>query len=128
MTPVVAGYFQVLREDLAAARQLFAGVPRAAAFHLQQGAEKLVKAILSAEDTHVGAEHDIGQLIGKLPDGHDWRLDLTELSYLSRFATAFRFPSPSGRIAPAPSRDELERYEVLIRALADEAERWCRER
>ncbi len=43
MNPVVAGYFQVLREDLAAARQLAAGVPRASAFHLQQAAEKLVK-------------------------------------------------------------------------------------
>ncbi len=128
MTPVVAGYFQLLREDLAAARQLFTGVPRAAAFHLQQAAEKLVKAILSAEGIHVGADHDIGQLIGKLPSDHDWRQDLAELDYLSRFATAFRYPSPSGRIAPAPDRTELERYEALIRSLADEAEDWCRDR
>ncbi len=128
MTPVVDGYFQVLREDLTAARQLLAGVPRAAAFHLQQAAEKLVKAILSAENIHVGADHDIGQLIGKLPEGHDWRLDLAELTYLSRFATAFRYPSPSGRVAPAPDRGELERYEALIRTLADEAEGWCRAR
>ena len=125
MTPIVAGYFQVLREDLAAARQLTEGVPRASAFHLQQAAEKLVKAVLSAEEIHVGADRDIGQLIGKLPAGHDWRRDLAELDYLSRFATAYRYPSPTGRVAPPPDRSELRRYADLIQILADEAEAWC---
>lgn len=124
MTPVIEGYFQVLREDLAAAHHLIAGVPRASAFHLQQAAEKLVKAVLSIEDIHVGANHDIGQLVGRLPDGHDWKADLAELDYLSRFATAFRYPSPSGRVSPAPDRATLERYETLIQTLADDAEAW----
>lgn len=126
MTPVIEGYFQVLREDLAAARQLMMGVPRASAFHLQQAAGKLVKAVLSAEGTHVGAEHDIGQLVGTLPEGHEWKADLAELEYLSRFATAFRYPSPSGRVALAPERAVLERQEALITTLADDAEEWCR--
>ena len=126
MTPIVDGYFQVLREDLAAARQLMAGVPRASAFHLQQAAEKLVKAVLSAEDIHSGADHDIGQLLGKLPAGHEWKFDMAELGYLSRFATAYRYPSPTGRVAPPPDRSELERYAALIAVLADEVEEWCR--
>jgi HEPN domain-containing protein len=128
MNPVVAGYFQVLREDLAAARQLAAGVPRASAFHLQQAGEKLVKAILSAENVHVGAERDIGQLIGTLPAGHDWKLHLAELGYLSRYATAYRYPSPTGRVSPAPAETDLERYQLLVQTLADEAEEWCRRR
>lgn len=128
MSPVVDGYFRVLREDLEAARRLTEGVPRASAFHLQQAAEKLVKALLAAEGIHVGTAHDIGELVGRLPDGHDWKADLAELDYLSRFATAYRYPSPSGRIAPPPERPMLDRYIELIETLADEAEDWCRTR
>jgi HEPN domain-containing protein len=125
MTPVVAGYFQVLREDLSAARQLAPTVPRASAFHLQQAAEKLVKAVLSAEGIHIAVEHDIGQLVAKLPAGHAWKADLMELDYLSRFATAFRYPSPSGRVAPPPDRVTLDRYAGLVQSLADDAEAWA---
>lgn len=125
MNPVVDGYFRVLREDLEAARRLAEGVPRAAAFHLQQAAEKLVKALLSAEDIHVGTTHDIGELAGRLPAGHEWKADLAELDYLSRFATAYRYPSPSGRVAAPPERAVLERFTALIATLADEAEDWC---
>lgn len=125
MTPVVTGYFRVLREDIEAARRLTEGVPRASAFHLQQAAEKLVKALLSAEGIHVGTAHDIGELVGRLPDGHEWKADLAELDYLSRFATAYRYPSPSGRVAPPPPPTELERFIALIATLADDAEEWC---
>ena len=128
MTPVVQGYFQVLREDLVAAGQLAATVPRASAFHLQQAAEKLVKAILAAEGIHVTSAHDIGQLVGRLPDGHAWRADLIELDALSQFATAFRYPSPSGRVAHPPDRATLERFLALVAGLADEGEDWCRQR
>jgi hypothetical protein len=112
MSPVVDGYFRVLREDLEAARRLTEGVPRASAFHLQQAAEKLVKALLAAERIHVGT-------------AHDWKADLAELDYLSRFATAYRHPSPSGRIAPPPERAVLDQFTTLIKTLADEAEGWC---
>ncbi len=128
MTPVVEGYFQVQAEDMAAARQLAASVPRAAAFHLQQAAEKLVKAILSAEGIHVRADHNIGQLVGLLADGHDWKADLMELDVLSRFATTFHYPSPTGKIARAPDRAVLEGYLVLIDALTAEAKAWCQNR
>lgn len=122
MNPLVAGYFQVLREDLAAARQLAGTVPRASAFHLQQAAEKLVKAILTAEGIHTSAEHEIGLLVAKLPQDHPWRADLVELDYLSRFATAYRYPGSTGRVAPPPERQLLDRYAVLIAIMADEAE------
>ncbi len=128
MTPVVEGYFQVQAEDMAAARQLAAVVPRAAAFHLQQAAGKLVKAILWVEGIHVTAEHNIGQLVGLLPDGHDWKADLMELDVLSRFATTFRYPSPTGKIARAPDQAVLEGYLSLLDTLTDDARAWCQSR
>lgn len=128
MNPVVEGYFTILAEDLAAAKQLAASVPRASAFHLQQAAEKLVKALLAAEGIHVGTAHDIASLVGRLPDGHEWRADLTELDTLSRYATAYRYPSSSGRIAPPPDRAALERHALLVETLAGEIGVWCRER
>lgn len=127
MNPVVAGYFAILQEDLTAARQLIGSVPRISAFHLQQAAEKLVKAILAAEGIHVGADHNIAQLIGKLPDGHTWKADLVELDYLSQFATTFRYPTERGRIAAAPDRLVLERYAAAIAMLTDEVRDWCEE-
>ncbi|MBF0304467.1 MAG: HEPN domain-containing protein [Alphaproteobacteria bacterium] len=125
MNAVVEGYFAVLDEDLAAARQLIAVLPRIGAFHLQQAAEKLVKAILSAEALHAGADHHIGRLVASLPEGHEWKADLMELDYLSQFATAFRYPSETGRIKPAPDRAKLEAFAELIATLADDARRWC---
>lgn len=125
MKVVVAGYFQVLDEDLAAARAMMAGLPRVAAYHLQQAAEKLAKAILSAEGIHPGAGHNIGQVAALLPDGHEWRADLVGLDYLSQFATAFRYPSETGRVRAAPAREVLERYAASLQALAEDARDWC---
>lgn len=125
MNPVVEGYFQVLHEDLAAARQLSGTVPRASAFHLQQAAEKLVKAILAAEGLHVTTGHHIGALAARLPDGHDWKADLMALDVLSQYATSYRYPSERGRIAPPPERAVLDRYAAEIAALADDAKAWC---
>lgn len=128
MKAVVEGYFKVLDEDMAAARQLMACVPRVSAFHLQQAAEKLVKAILSAENIHASADHNIGQLVASLPDGHEWKADLMELDYLSQFATTFRYPSETGKVKPAPERAKLEEFAELIATLADDARQWCDER
>ncbi len=125
MNPVVEGYFRALDEDLAAARLLMGSVPRASAFHLQQAAEKLVKAILSAEAIHAGAGHNIGQLVALLPGGHEWKADLVELDYLSQFATTFRYPSEAGTLKPAPGKDRLEEFANLIATLSDDAKSWC---
>ena len=125
MKAVVDGYFLVLHEDLTAARRLIDCVPRSCAFHLQQAAEKLVKAILSAEGVHAAADHNIGQLIARLPDGNEWKGDLVDLDYLSQFATTYRDPSERGRIAPPPDKATLEKYIALIDILAEEAKDWC---
>jgi HEPN domain-containing protein len=128
MNPIIEGYFQVVAEDMAAVRQLLAPVPRAASFHLQQAAEKLVKAIVTAEGIHVTSDHNIGHIVGMLPDGHEWKPDLMELDFLSRYATTFRYSSPTGRLANPPDRHILEHYMTLIDTLTGDAREWCRDR
>ncbi|HXP96619.1 MAG TPA: hypothetical protein VN809_07900 [Telmatospirillum sp.] len=51
-----------------------------------------------------------------------------ELDFLSRFATAVRYPSPTGKIARAPDKAVLERYRSLIDTVTDDAKAWCQQR
>ena len=125
---VVEGYFDIAKEDIEAAERLLNYVPRAAAYHLEQAAEKMVKAVLVAEGEDPGASHDIATLVDMLPTGHEWKADLAALSPLSRFATSFRYPTPTGRVPAPPDAAELRRHGMLLRTLLDDALDWCRDR
>jgi len=125
---VVEGYFKIAKEDIEAAERLLNHVPRAAAYHLEQAAEKMVKAFLVAEGEDPGISHDIATLVDMLPSGHEWKADLAAFSPLSRFATSFRYPTPTGRVPAPPDINEMRQHGVLLRALFDDALDWCRER
>ena len=57
---VIAAYLDDVDLELEAAKRLVADPPnRFAAFHLQQGAEKLVKAVRLARGLRVTADHNI---------------------------------------------------------------------
>jgi HEPN domain-containing protein len=60
----------VAQEDLEAVRLLKVGVPRKAAFFLQQAAEKIGKAMLIRDGIDPGRIHAIGKLAAELSDGH----------------------------------------------------------
>src|SRR5262245_47688929 len=61
--PVVAGYLAAVADDLDAARRLAAPpANRLAVYHLQQAAEKLIKAVLVHRRIHPGLEHRIDVL------------------------------------------------------------------
>jgi HEPN domain-containing protein len=61
-TRVIAAYLDDVDLDLDAARRLAADPPnRLAAFHLQQAAEKLVKAVRLARRLHITADHSIAR-------------------------------------------------------------------
>lgn len=128
MNPIAEGYFAVVQEDLEAARTLLPVVPRASAYHLQQAAEKLVKAVLVVDGATPPFVHDIGRLVAALPAGHSWKADLMELDRLSRFATTYRYPSPIGDVEPPPDKVFLQRHLRLVDDLARDVEAWCRER
>ena len=108
--------------DIDAARRLVADPPnRHAAFHLQQAAEKLVKAVRLHRALYPTAEHQIAALLIELPADDPWRAKLGALGPLSDYATSFRYPSGFGKAKPGPSVGEVRNWITKIEALITEA-------
>jgi hypothetical protein len=64
-----------------------------AAYHCQQAAEKLVKAVLSASAIPFPKSHDIAALVGLLPADHPLKSHLKVLEKLTPYGVAYRYPS-----------------------------------
>lgn len=89
--------------DLDAAKRLIADPPnRLAAFHLQQAAEKLVKAVRLTRGLRLTTENNLEVLIAELPREDAWRSKLTVVEPLSGFATSYRYPSSMGKRKDGP--------------------------
>jgi HEPN domain-containing protein len=102
---VIAAYIDDADLELDAAKRLIADPSnRFAAFHLQQAAEKLVKAVRLHRRLHVTADHSIARLVEQLPHDDPWRTKLAILEPLTSYATAFRYPSPTGKRKDGPGR------------------------
>jgi HEPN domain-containing protein len=127
--PAVASFIALAKEDLAVARRLLAVHPRHSAFALEQAAEKLLKAVLTAESiSFTASHHQLGRLADLLPADHIWRADLMTFDSYTSFATATRYPRPGGGMPQVPSRDVLEAGLKEVSSLVSEIEDWCRER
>lgn len=119
---VIAAYLDDVDLDLDAANRLVAEPPnRLAAFHLQQAAEKLIKAVRLAHGLRVTAEHNLELLVAELPRDHSWRTKLAALESLSSYATAYRYPSPMGKRKTGPGADEVLIWIKTIAGLSAEA-------
>jgi HEPN domain-containing protein len=117
---VVQAYLDDVEAELEAFDALFAVHSRFAAFHLEQAAEKLIRAVRIHRKLQVTNTHDLILLIDghpgdpsreprPLPDGDPWRARMLEHEWLSKFATAYRYPTSSGRRDHGPTDDELRR-------------------
>jgi HEPN domain-containing protein len=127
--PAVASFIALAKEDLAVARRLLAVHPRHSAFALEQAAEKLLKAVLTAESiSFTASHHQLGRLADLLPADHIWRADLMAFDSYTSFATATRYPRPGGGMPQVPSRDVLEAGLKEVSSLVGEIEDWCREK
>lgn len=119
---VVVAYLDDAALDLDAAQRLIADPPnRLAAFHLQQAAEKLVKAVRITRAIRITAEHNIEYLVDELPPDDPWRAKLAILEPLSSYATAYRYPSPTGKRKDGPNEAEAHHWITSIAALIAEA-------
>jgi HEPN domain-containing protein len=112
----VTSFVALAAEDLPAARLLKGPVPRQAAFFLRQAAEKVGKAMLIREGIDPERIHGIGKLAAELSDAHPLKAELMVLDRLSVYATATRYPSPTGRLPRVPDQ---ARIESEMRAVAD---------
>lgn len=119
---VIGAYLDDVDLELDAARRLVADPPnRFAAFHLQQAAEKLVKAVRLSVGLRVTVEHNLPVLIDALSQDHPWRSKLHVLVPLTSYATAYRYPSPEGKRKGGPSADEVLVWIKTIAGLSAEA-------
>jgi HEPN domain-containing protein len=126
---VVQSFIALAKEDLSVARKLLADHPRHCAFSIEQAAEKLLKAVLTAEGIHYTAgHHQLGRLAQLLPGDHLWRADLMTFDNYSSFATATRYPKPGGGMPTTPSRQALDSGLKEVSSLVGEIEDWCREK
>jgi HEPN domain-containing protein len=119
---VVAAYLDEVDVELDAVKRLVADPPnRLAAFHLQQAAEKLVKAVRLSRGLRVTADHNLEALVHELAADDPWQQKLRVIEPLSPYATTYRYPSPAGRRKEGPRKDEVLSWVERITALNAEA-------
>ena len=109
------------QQDVDAALLLAANNNRYAAFHCQQAAEKLIKALLDARGIEFGAEHHLDVLVDKRPDADPWKPVLRPLEKYSPYATTFRYAKPAGGLMPAPDPAVVTKDARAIGELVDKA-------
>jgi HEPN domain-containing protein len=117
----VAAYLELATKDVEAATLLVAGGNRYAAYHVQQAVEKLTKAILLAKGIEAGIEHRLEELFKRFSEGEVWSPRLQPLASYSAYATAFRYPTPGGRIPSDPPADAIRRDLSTLRDLLSQA-------
>ena len=113
----VHAFLDMADEDLAGARALVSISTRLARYHVQQSAEKTVKALLERRDLNPGREHRFESLAEMLPLNDLWRSRIQSLDSLSPAATSHRYPTAEGRVMPPPGRDLVEREIAAVAAL-----------
>jgi HEPN domain-containing protein len=86
-------------------------------YHVQQSVEKVTKALLLVRGVEAGIEHRLEELCKRFPDGDAWPDRLGSFVGYSAYATAFRYPTPGGRIPAGPPAEDLRRDMALLRAL-----------
>jgi HEPN domain-containing protein len=79
-------------------------------FHIQQSSEKAIKAVLVYSGIHPGRTHNIGVLLGLVPDNIKPGKELSEAAILTDYAVSTRYP---GIYEPI---DENEYREALFLA------------
>ena len=91
---VVAAWLTVADEDIRAIRACLVGsAVKSAAYHCQQAAEKLVKAILVSLGRHPPKQHNLVALLDDVPPDHPLRPTLLPLERFTIFVAAFRYPN-----------------------------------
>jgi HEPN domain-containing protein len=104
---VIANLLRIAREDLDGASLLAPRGNRNAAYLCEQAAEKVIRAVLTSEGQHAGVRHQLDEMVNLVPDENPLKPALREIEQLAAYATAYRYPTPVGRIPDAPPGGEL---------------------
>lgn len=113
----VAAFLELASKDAEAVDLLVAGGNRFAAYHMQQAVEKIVKALLLAKGIEAGIDHRLEELVKRFQPEDEWVARIRPLISYSAFATAYRYPTPGGRIPAAPPRETVRRDLAVVNDL-----------
>jgi HEPN domain-containing protein len=97
--------------------------PKRAAYHVQQAAEKLLKAVLVAFGVSPPRTHDIEELSVLMPGETPNRERLRRLRRFTVFAFAFRYPGEDVP-EPEPTHQEIDIWINELTELKAEFVRW----
>jgi uncharacterized protein len=129
---VVASWLRRVERDLRAARKCCEGedaIPDQGAYHVQQAAEKLTKAVLVAHAIRPRKGHKIEEFAPLIPTTFPHRDRFLELEEFSKYAWAHRYPLEDGREPIAePSVAEVQGWIAQVEGLKADFERWLAER
>lgn len=119
---VIANYLRVASQDLEGARVLAqANNNRNAVYLCEQAAEKIIRAVLTSEGAHAGNRHHLDEMVDLVPDANPIKGLLRAIEHLAAFATAYRYPSPAGKVKPAPPAADLATYVREVELALNEA-------
>ncbi len=126
---IISVYLDDASDDLSLAKAGIQIDNRHAVFHIQQAAEKLVKAVRLHRDLLPSKEHRIAVLVQgavsgepvKLADDDPWAARLLPLDALSEYATTYRYPTPTGRLKQPPDQATQLRWVSEVESLLDRA-------
>ncbi len=105
---IIAAMLRIAKQDLDGARLLNRAGNRNASYLSEQAAEKLIRAVLTSEGIQAGNRHELSDMVDQIPDQNPVKLALRAIEHLSAYATAYRYPSPRGRVRSPPSAAELD--------------------
>jgi HEPN domain-containing protein len=129
---VVAEWLERVRSDLVMARNACEdddALPEQAAYHVQQAAEKLTKAVLVAVQKRPRKGHQIGEFAKRLPPSFPDRERFLALDRFSDYVWAHRYPDEDlSRPPPLPSVTEARAWIAEVEALKADFERWLADR
>lgn len=120
----IANLLRLAKDDIAAAAMLAAHENRNDAYHAQQAAEKILLALLTSEGIRAERRdsHRLDVLRDLLPDANTFKTRFSPLTYLTVYATTYRYPKDAGRLPARPDKSELspavEALTVLLGAVA----------
>ena len=105
----IANSLRLAHEDLVAAQALSAIDNRNDVYHLQQAAEKILLALLNSESIKAERRdsHRLDVLRDLLPDENTFKVKLSPITFLTVYATTYRYPKDAGRLPQRGEKDEI---------------------
>jgi hypothetical protein len=75
---------------------------------------KLIRAVLTSEGIQAGIRHELPDMVATIPDENPVKPMLRAIQDLDVYATAYRYPSPKGRVKTPPSPADVDAYIAKI--------------